>query len=42
MFLRLDPNYSGVGLTRGGKLEKDVWNEFANNPQYLKQVAQKE
>jgi 5-methylcytosine-specific restriction enzyme A len=38
-FLRLDPNYHGVGLQRGGKLEEQIWNEFAYNQTYLHQVA---
>lgn len=29
-FLRFDPSYSGDGLTRGGKLEEEVWQEFAD------------
>lgn len=28
-FLRLDPEYHGKGLESGGKLEEDVWAEFA-------------
>lgn len=39
-FLRLDPNYHGIGLTRGGKLEEQIWNEFANRPDYLRKIAQ--
>jgi len=25
-FLRLDPDYEGAGLTRGGRLEEEVWD----------------
>lgn len=38
-FRRFDPSYPGKGLTRGNKLEQDVWNEFFNNREYLSQVA---
>jgi len=38
-FLRYDPNYHGVGLQRGGRLEQEIWNEFAHNAVYLRQVA---
>lgn len=34
-FLRFDPNYSGTGLTAGGKLEEDIWNEFSANKENL-------
>jgi len=27
-FASLDPDYSGVGLQRGGKLDKQIWDEF--------------
>jgi 5-methylcytosine-specific restriction protein A len=38
-FLRLDPEYSGVGLKAGGNLEKEVWNEFyTDRPRLLKTV----
>jgi len=38
-FLRFDPSYSGTGLARGGKLEKQIWQEFANDRLRLSQVA---
>ncbi|MFC1876503.1 HNH endonuclease [Thermodesulfobacteriota bacterium] len=38
-FLRFDPNYDGVGLTRGGKLEKEVWDVYFDNQEELKAVA---
>lgn len=40
-FLRLDPNYHGTGLTRGGKLEEQIWNEFATDRKLLRQTAEK-
>lgn len=38
-FLSIDPEYSGVGLQRGSKLDKQIWDEFANNLNQLKIVA---
>ena len=38
-FLRFDPNYTGAGLTRGGKLEEIIWKEFANDRAKLEKVA---
>jgi 5-methylcytosine-specific restriction enzyme A len=38
-FLRFDPNYTGAGLTRGGKLEEVIWKEFANDREKLEKVA---
>jgi len=38
-YLRLDPSYSGSGLTRGGKLEAEIWEEFAEDRQHLRTVA---
>ncbi|MFX4263094.1 HNH endonuclease [Pelotomaculum propionicicum] len=38
-FLRYDPDYHGVGLQRGGQLEKEIWNEFAYRQGYLHRVA---
>jgi 5-methylcytosine-specific restriction protein A len=38
-FLRFDPNYNGIGLTRGGKLEKIIWNEFSFDKTKLARVA---
>jgi len=38
-FLRLDPTYSGRGLSRGGVLEEEVWREFANDRQRLSETA---
>ena len=38
-FLRLDPSYPGVGLSRGGKMEEVIWNEFASNRDHLSKVA---
>ncbi|SDH04177.1 5-methylcytosine-specific restriction enzyme A [Desulfosporosinus hippei DSM 8344] len=39
-FMRFDPKSHGSGLARGGKLEEQIWNEFANRPDYLRKVAQ--
>jgi 5-methylcytosine-specific restriction enzyme A len=38
-FLRLDPNYKGAGLQRGGKLEESIWNEFFKDQVQLKATA---
>jgi 5-methylcytosine-specific restriction protein A len=38
-FLRFDPNYHGVGLKRGSKLEETIWNEFSNDLDRLKLVT---
>ncbi|MCB0213737.1 MAG: HNH endonuclease [Anaerolineae bacterium] len=38
-FLSIDPAYIGAGLTRGSKLEQEVWDEFASEPYRLKQIA---
>ncbi|MCD0459122.1 HNH endonuclease [Roseiconus lacunae] len=38
-FLRFDPGYSGSGLSRGGKLEAKIWNEFADDHLHLQAVA---
>lgn len=38
-FLAIDPDYDGVGLSRGSKLENEVWEEFAYQPYQLKLVA---
>ncbi|NYE57178.1 HNH endonuclease [Carboxydothermus ferrireducens] len=39
-FLRLDPNYPGKGLANGGKLDEKIWNEYSNNIDYLRSIAQ--
>lgn len=39
-FLRFDTNYKGVGLQRGGKLEEQIWIEFNNNINALRDEAQ--
>src|SRR5262249_11051821 len=28
-FASLDPDYAGVGMSRGGRLDAEIWNEFA-------------
>jgi 5-methylcytosine-specific restriction protein A len=38
-FLSIDPDYEGVGLKRGSKLDREVWNEFAHNIDRLKLTA---
>lgn len=42
-FRRFDPAYQAqgkVGLTRGNKLEKEVWEQFAHDPTRLKATAE--
>ena len=34
-FGRLDNNYTGKGLTNGGKLEILIWEEFSKNQEKL-------
>lgn len=38
-FLRFDPEYTGTGLQRGGRLEQVVWDEFAKDPERLRATA---
>ncbi|KXJ97959.1 MAG: hypothetical protein UZ17_ACD001002849 [Acidobacteria bacterium OLB17] len=38
-FLALDPNYPGVGLNRGSRLQKQVWSEFCDNIPALSSAA---
>ena len=38
-YLRFDPGYEGVGLTAGGKLEKEIWSEFSERKIELAEVA---
>jgi 5-methylcytosine-specific restriction protein A len=38
-FLRFDPSYEGTGLARGGALEKEIWDLFANNRELLAETA---
>jgi 5-methylcytosine-specific restriction protein A len=38
-FLRFDPDYKGAGLSRGNRLEEEVWSEFASDPNRLTRVA---
>lgn len=40
-FLRFDPEYQGVGLTRGSKVEKEVWEEYGDDREELTQVARR-
>lgn len=39
-FLRFDPDYKGSGLTSGGKLEKEIWDEFSSRRDELRKVSQ--
>ncbi|MBO8169061.1 MAG: HNH endonuclease [Thermoanaerobacteraceae bacterium] len=39
-FRAIDPNYPGKGLQRGGKLETEIWDEFATDRKLLSRVAQ--
>ena len=38
-FLRLDPEYEGVGLPRGSQLDEEIWEKFSNDPAHLHRVA---
>ena len=38
-FHRLDPSYEGKGLSRGSKLEEEVWNTFLGDTERLISVA---
>jgi len=38
---RLDPAYEGIGLKAGGKLEQEIWFEFAGDRERLSEVASK-
>ena len=38
-FLSIDPDYEGTGLSRGSKLDREVWNEFAHDINRLKLTA---
>ena len=38
-FLRFDPSYSGTGLQRGGKLEEEIWKEFAESRSKLQDAV---
>lgn len=38
-FTAIDPDYRGAGLRRGGQLERDVWSDFAAEPQQLARTA---
>jgi 5-methylcytosine-specific restriction protein A len=39
-FRRFDPTKPGVSMTRGNKLEEEVWKEFEDQPLLLKKVAE--
>lgn len=38
-FLRFDPDYKGSGLTSGGKLEQEIWDEFSSRKDDLRKVS---
>ena len=38
-FAALDPNYPGVGMTRGGKRDGEVWDTFSQRPDELSRIA---
>lgn len=40
-FMRLDPDCDGEGLTRGNKLEEEVWKTYANDKSSLAKEAQR-
>lgn len=39
-FLTLDPTYPGKGLVAGSKLDKEIWDEFADNKNLLASIAE--
>lgn len=38
-FLRFDPDYTGAGLKAGGRLEHEIWEEFASDKKHLSDLA---
>jgi 5-methylcytosine-specific restriction protein A len=38
-FAALDPQYPGAGMSRGSRLDAVVWDQYASNPDQLRQVA---
>ena len=38
-FLSLDPEYEGVGLKAGSRIDREVWSEFAQDRKRLRSVA---
>ncbi len=38
-FAALDPSYPGVGMTRGGKRDAEVWDSFIRRPDELAAIA---
>ena len=39
-FLKFDPEYSGAGMEHSGKLDGEIWDEFANDRNRLNLVAE--
>ncbi len=37
---RLDPTYEGIGLKAGNQMEEEIWNQFAGDVQYLKDISE--
>jgi 5-methylcytosine-specific restriction protein A len=37
--LAVDPDHKGAGLKRGSRLDKEVWDEFSNDPDRLRMLA---
>ena len=37
-YLRFDPSYTGKGLDRGSKVEKEVWDMYSSNVNHLRKV----
>lgn len=40
-FARLDPDYAGAGLSRGGRREVEVWNRYADDRDELHSIAER-
>ena len=38
-FAAIDPNYPGQGMTRGGKRDAEVWNQYASDEDALAEAA---
>jgi 5-methylcytosine-specific restriction protein A len=38
-FLALDARYSGIGLSRGSRLQKQIWSEFCESSEALHSAA---
>lgn len=38
-FRRFDPTQTGIGMTRGNRLEKEVWDQYSGKPEQLRILA---